>query len=40
MHLTPLLVIEVIGFELLMAMSLTAFGVFVASHIRRFGQPD
>jgi len=34
-HLTPLLVIEVIGLELLMAVSLTAFGVFVASHIRR-----
>jgi len=26
--------------DLLMAVSLTAFGVFVASHIRRFGQPD
>ncbi len=34
-HLTPLVVIEVIGMELLMAVSLTAFGVFVASHIRR-----
>ena len=34
-HLTPLLVIEVIGLELLMAVSLTAFGVFVASHIQR-----
>ncbi len=34
-HLTPLLVIEVIGIELLMAVSLTAFGVFVASHIQR-----
>ena len=39
-HLTPLRVVEVIGLELLMAVSLTAFGVFVASHIRRFGQPD
>ena len=34
-RLTPLVVIEVIGIELLMAVSLTAFGVFVASHIRR-----
>jgi ABC-2 type transport system permease protein len=34
-HLTPLLVAEIIGIELLMAVSLTAFGVFVASHIRR-----
>ena len=34
-HLTPLLVAEVIGLELLMAVSLTAFGVFVASHIQR-----
>jgi ABC-2 type transport system permease protein len=34
-HLTPLLVVEVIGLELLMAVSLTAFGVFVASHIQR-----
>ena len=34
-HLTPLVVAEVIGLELLMAVSLTAFGVFVASHIQR-----
>jgi ABC-2 type transport system permease protein len=34
-HLTPLLVLQVIGLELLMAVSLTAFGVFVASHIQR-----
>jgi len=34
-RLTPLLVAEVIGLELLMAVSLTAFGVFVASHIQR-----
>ena len=34
-HLTPLLVAEVIGLELLMAVSLTAFGVFVPSHIQR-----
>jgi len=34
-RLTPLVVVEVIGLELLMAVSLTAFGVFVASHIRR-----
>ncbi len=34
-HLTPLLVVEVIGLEMLMAVSLTAFGVFVASHIQR-----
>jgi ABC-2 type transport system permease protein len=34
-RLTWLLVIEVIALEMLMAVSLTAFGVFVASHIRR-----
>ncbi|HUY47768.1 MAG TPA: ABC transporter permease [Streptosporangiaceae bacterium] len=34
-HLTPLVVAEVIGIELLMAVALTAFGVFVASHIQR-----
>ena len=34
-HLTWLVVIEVIGIELLMAIALTAFGVFVASHIQR-----
>jgi ABC-2 type transport system permease protein len=34
-HLTALLVGEVIGIELLMAVALTAFGVFVASHIQR-----
>ena len=34
-RLTPLVVVEVIGIELLMAVSLTAFGVFVASHIQR-----
>ena len=34
-RLTPLLVLEVIGLELLMAVSLTAFGVLVASHIQR-----
>jgi len=34
-RLTPLLVIEVIGLELLMAVTMTAFGVFVASHIQR-----
>ena len=32
-HLTPLLVLQVIGLELLMAVAMTAFGVFVASHI-------
>lgn len=32
-RLTPLLVIEVIGLELLMAVALTAFGVFVASRV-------
>jgi ABC-2 type transport system permease protein len=34
-HLTPLLVVEVIGAELLMAVALTTFGVFVASRIQR-----
>jgi ABC-2 type transport system permease protein len=34
-RLTALLVIQVIGIELLMAVTLTAFGVFVASHIQR-----
>lgn len=32
-HLTPLLVLEVIGLALLMAVALTSFGVFLASHI-------
>ena len=34
-HLTPLLVVEVIGLELLMAIALTAFGVFIASRISK-----
>ncbi len=34
-HLTWLVVLQVIGIELLMAVALTAFGVFVASHIQR-----
>jgi ABC-2 type transport system permease protein len=34
-HLTVLLVIEVIGTELLMAVALTTFGVFVASRIQK-----
>ncbi len=34
-RLTPLLVLEVIGLEMLMASALTAFGVFVASRIQR-----
>jgi len=34
-HLTALVVAEVIGIELLMAVALTAFGVFVASRIKR-----
>jgi ABC-2 type transport system permease protein len=34
-RLTPLVVGDVIGIELLMAVALTAFGVFVASHIRQ-----
>jgi ABC-2 type transport system permease protein len=34
-RLTWLVVLEVIGLEMLMAATMTAFGVFVASHIRR-----
>src|SRR5271166_4781110 len=34
-RLTPLLVVEVIGLELLMAVALTTFGVFVASRIQK-----
>ncbi len=34
-HLTALLVVEVIGLELLMAVAMTTFGVFVASRIQR-----
>ncbi|MDA8294889.1 MAG: ABC transporter permease [Actinomycetota bacterium] len=34
-QLTPLLVVQVIALELLMAVGLTAFGVFVASRIQR-----
>ena len=34
-ELTPLLVVEVVGCELLMALALTAFGVFVASRISK-----
>ena len=34
-HLTALLVVEVIGIELLMALALTAFGVFIASRIEK-----
>src|ERR1035437_6957447 len=34
-HLTALLVVEVIGLELLMAVGMTTFGVFVASRIQR-----
>jgi len=34
-RLTPLLVLEIIGLELLMAMALTAFGVAVASRIEK-----
>src|SRR5579862_7776069 len=34
-HLTVLLVVEVMGTELLMAVALTTFGVFVASRIQR-----
>ncbi|HTW42643.1 MAG TPA: ABC transporter permease [Solirubrobacteraceae bacterium] len=34
-HLTAVLVLEIIGLELLMAIALTAFGVFVATHIER-----
>ena len=35
MHLNALLVLEVIGLELLMAVAITAFGVFIASRIQR-----
>ena len=34
-HLTVVLVLEIIGLELLMAIALTAFGVFVASRIQK-----
>ena len=34
-HLTPILVVQVIALELLMAIALTAFGVFVASRISK-----
>ncbi|HXQ90788.1 MAG TPA: ABC transporter permease [Acidimicrobiales bacterium] len=34
-HLTALLVVEVVGLELLMAVAITSFGVFVASRIQR-----
>ena len=34
-HLTALLVIEVIGLELLMAVAMTTFGVFIASRIQK-----
>ena len=34
-HLSAVLVLEIIGLELLMAIALTAFGVFVATHIER-----
>jgi len=34
-HLTTTLVLEIIGLELLMAIAMTAFGVFVATHIER-----
>jgi ABC-2 type transport system permease protein len=34
-RLTPLLVVQIIGLELLMAIALTAFGVFVASRIQK-----
>jgi len=33
--LTPLLIVEVIGIELLMAVAMTAFGVFIASRVQR-----
>ncbi len=35
LHLTPLLVLEIIGLELLMAVALPSFGVFVASRIEK-----
>jgi ABC-2 type transport system permease protein len=34
-HLTPLLIVEVIALELLMAVAMTTFGVFVASRIQK-----
>jgi ABC-2 type transport system permease protein len=34
-HLSAVLVLEIVGLELLMAIALTAFGVFVATHIER-----
>jgi ABC-2 type transport system permease protein len=34
-HLTAVLVVQIIALELLMAIALTAFGVFVATHIER-----
>jgi len=34
-RLTPVLVVEIIGLELLMAVAMTAFGVFVASRIQK-----
>jgi ABC-2 type transport system permease protein len=34
-HLTPLLVVQVIGLELLMAVAMTTFGVFIASRIQK-----
>ncbi|HWS48293.1 MAG TPA: ABC transporter permease [Acidimicrobiia bacterium] len=34
-HLTPILVVQVVALELLMAVALTAFGVFVASRISK-----
>jgi len=34
-HLTPLLVVQMIGLELLMAVAMTTFGVFVASRISK-----
>jgi hypothetical protein len=34
-HLTALLVVEVIGLELLMAVAMTTFGVFIASRIQK-----
>ena len=34
-HLTPVVIVQVIGIELLMAVALTTFGVFVASRIEK-----
>lgn len=34
-HLTAVLILEIVGLELMMAIALTAFGVFVATHIER-----